>query len=294
MSVLGASSSSQIAVKQLLLNLSNRAKAHRQHDVSLPKIRVRICLSSISIIQKLFHTTSLNGRIFPPESWSKLGLPAPEQLDGIDLVVKSIFIRPFSVMHSKFIIMDRERAWLPSCNVSWEEWFEGCIELRGEVTSKLFDFWAEFWGRRGGGMEVPPSLNNETSGTGRDKINDLSIGFPAVPTATESGLLGRIDLAPSRTSTILLPSPHRRHPNFQYSSAIEVPPTPLNLFILTLFATAVSSIWIVTPNLTCRPVVVSPFLMSLINPILPGVSWFFEDFGRSLTRSINRKLFCQP
>lgn len=157
-------------------------------------------------------------------------------------------------MHPKFILMDRERAWFPSCNVSWEEWFEGCVELRGEITSKLFDFWAAFWGREGGGMEAPPSLSNDPSDTGHGKFGDITLGGPAVPTATRSGLLGRIDFAPSTTHTILLPSPHHRDPKFQLSSAIKAPATPLNLFMLTLFAAAMSSIWIVTPNLTSRPV----------------------------------------
>ena len=65
-----------------------------------------------------------------------MGLPAPDQLEGIDLVVKSVFVRPFSVMHPKFIIMDRQRLLLPSCNVSWEDWFEGCIETEGAIVER--------------------------------------------------------------------------------------------------------------------------------------------------------------
>jgi hypothetical protein len=160
-------------------------------------------------------------------------------------------------MHPKFILMDRERAWFPSCNVSWEEWFEGCIELQGEVTSKLFDFWTAFWGRDGGGMVLPSSLYDDASDTGRGKFGDITLGGPAVPTQTRSGLLGSINLPPSATETILLPSPHHCNPNFQFSSSIKAPSTPLNVFILTLFATATQSIWMQTPNLTCRPVVVS-------------------------------------
>ncbi|KAG0652519.1 hypothetical protein D0Z07_0639 [Hyphodiscus hymeniophilus] len=150
--------------------------------------------------------------------------------------------------------MDRERAWLPSCNVSWEEWFEGCVELRGEVTSKLFDFWVSFWGRDGGGMELPSSVYNETPDAGR-VISPLSPQRPAVPTRATSRLLGCTEFPQSTTQTILLPSPHHRHPNFQYSSSVEPPVTPLNVFILTMFANAVRSVWIATPNLTCRPVV---------------------------------------
>lgn len=260
-----AHSTSQASIKSLLLNLSQNSKARRP-GLPLRKIRVRICLSSVSISQKLFHTTSVNGCIYAPESWTKLGLPSPEQLGGLDLVVKSIFIRPFSVMHPKFILMDRERAWFPSCNVSWEEWFEGCVELRGGIATKLFDFWAAFWGRGGGGMELPEELF-DVSNTGRGEFGEINLGGPAVPTRTRSGLLGRIDLSPSATQTLLLPSPHHRNPKFQFLSGIQAPLTPLNMFILTLLATTARSVWIQTPNLTCGPVLVShpkiPFKRSL-------------------------------
>lgn len=55
-------------------------------------MRVRICLSSLSLLQKLFHTSSPEGKTYPPEIWhSKLGLPGQHDLTGLDLEVKSIF-----------------------------------------------------------------------------------------------------------------------------------------------------------------------------------------------------------
>jgi hypothetical protein len=40
------------------------------------KIRVRICFSSLSIFQKLFHTSSLQGQTYPASQWrSKLARP---------------------------------------------------------------------------------------------------------------------------------------------------------------------------------------------------------------------------
>jgi len=68
-----------------------------------------------------------------------MGLPAPDELLGLEMVVKMVFVRPFSVMHPKFVLVDRQRAFMPSCNVSWEEWFEGCIEMRGDIAGKLFE-----------------------------------------------------------------------------------------------------------------------------------------------------------
>ncbi|RMZ77062.1 hypothetical protein DV738_g4560, partial [Chaetothyriales sp. CBS 135597] len=90
---------------------------------TLNHLRVRICFSSLSVTQKLFHTRALSGQTWPPATWvSKLGLPPPSELTGLDLQVKSIFVLPFSVMHPKFIIVDGRTVLLPSCNVSWEDW----------------------------------------------------------------------------------------------------------------------------------------------------------------------------
>jgi len=127
-----AKSKSQQDVAKLLRSLSENALSRGTGT----KIRVRLCFSSISVFQKLFQTSSLEGKLYPPSRWLEMGLPPPEQIPGLDLVVKSIFVRPFSVMHPKFIILDRQRAFIPSCNVSWEDWFEGCIDTEGAVVGK--------------------------------------------------------------------------------------------------------------------------------------------------------------
>jgi len=111
------------------------------------KITVRICFSSTSIWQKLFQTSSLEGKVYPSSEWVKLGLPHPEELRGLNMLVKSIFVLPFSVMHPKFVLVDRQRSFVPSCNVSWESWFEGCIEMEGEICLKLLEFYKDFWTR---------------------------------------------------------------------------------------------------------------------------------------------------
>lgn len=127
-----AKSKSQEDVAKLLRRLSEKALSEGNGT----KLQVKLCFSSISLLQKLFQTTSLDGKIYPSSAWSKMGLPGPEQISGLDLVVKSVFVRPFSVMHPKFIIVDRRRAFVPSCNVSWEDWFEGCIDMDGAIVER--------------------------------------------------------------------------------------------------------------------------------------------------------------
>ncbi|MCJ1468344.1 hypothetical protein MMC07_006972 [Pseudocyphellaria aurata] len=201
------------------------------------KLRVRLCFSSRSFRQKLYHTSSPNGYIYPPSQWElELGLPMPGLLYGLDLQVKSIFVLPFSVMHPKFIIIDRERALLPSCNLSHESWLECCISLTGPIVSSLFQFWRAFWGHDGFSVmdefAVPPGSSSKPS-------------CPAV----------------------LLPSPYHRFPLFRpLLSPPPPPPTPLNTMLLHLLSTAKRSVFFLTPNLTSPPLL-SAIIAALANGI---------------------------
>ncbi|KAG9190816.1 hypothetical protein G6011_08904 [Alternaria panax] len=221
-------------LNEVLRSLSDKA-VRRGTD----KIRVRICFSSSSIFQKLFHKQATTGQTYPPSGWvKKLGLPHPSELNGLDLKVKSIFMLPFSVMHPKFLLIDRKTAVLPSCNVSWEEWFEGAVTLTGPVVEQFLKFYRTFWERREG---APTTL--DASESVAVKLHDA---------LTSSQLLSAREI-----HTIFLPSPHRRNPRFNFigaQDALQAPPTPLNVFILTLFAKAERSIRIQTPNVTAPPV----------------------------------------
>lgn len=187
------------------------------------KIKVFIGLSSASLLQKLFHTNSLAGHTYTPmDCHRQLGLPRAKELKGLDLTVKSIFIKPFSVMHPKFIIADRKRAWLPSCNVSWETWFEGCIELSGPSLQSVVQFWESFW------------TSSKTRSAPQAMYDELS-----------------------SILSVLLPSPHHVNPRFRFlpwQKYADPPSSPLNAFVLSLLATAEKSIYMQTPNLTAMPV----------------------------------------
>jgi phosphatidylserine/phosphatidylglycerophosphate/cardiolipin synthase-like enzyme len=216
-----AKSASQEIIASLLLRLSEKGISQKH------KIQVRICFSSSSILQKLSQTSSLDGKFYPPSSWTSLGLPSPDRLEGLEMIIKSVFVLPFSVMHPKFVLMDRKVVFMPSCNVSWENWFEGCVELEGDITKSLFDFWSSFWSRGCASLPEIPKEIQETSDNAKDK----------------------------EVQTILLPSPHHLNPRFQPFTTSNPPPTPLNIFILQLFRQAKQDIFIQTPNLTSQPVI---------------------------------------
>lgn len=235
------------------------------------KIRVRLCFSSLSLFQKLFHTQSVSGQTYSPKVWEKkLGLPPPDELGGLDLQIKSVFILPFSVMHPKFIIVDRKTVALPSCNISWEEWFEGCMTMTGPIVHRFLDFYCRFWERR----EAPENIDSSNTGALSIETSPLpqnGVNGPEHAEPTEdSRAHATVNLNPGNAiPTIFLPSPHHRYPDFQPfapASRMRFPPTPLNSMILLLVDKAHRSIQIQTPNLTSPPV-----LSALLRALARGV-----------------------
>ena len=228
-----APSTSLSDLSSALVDLSQKALDRGTGE----KIRVRLCFSSRSLLQKLFHTSSPRGCVYDPYSWNpQLGLPDPDQLCGLDLQVKSLFFRPFSVLHPKFIIVDRRLAYMPSCNISWEEWCECCVVLDGAFVERLADFWRDIW-----------ALDcSDTFG---------ALAYTSQPPHGDFRTPNDGPQVENRTITLLLPSRHHSSPSqslFFLSQA--APPTPLNTFLLTAFAEARRSILLLTPNLTSTPV----------------------------------------
>jgi phosphatidylserine/phosphatidylglycerophosphate/cardiolipin synthase-like enzyme len=109
------------------------------------RVRVRIGFSSTSVVQKLLSRG--RPRRYSRREWHEiLGLPRNlADLPGLDVCVTSIFFLPFSVWHPKFVIVDRRTVFLPSCNVSWEEWFEVCVSFRGPIVQEFVKFWTTYW-----------------------------------------------------------------------------------------------------------------------------------------------------
>jgi phosphatidylserine/phosphatidylglycerophosphate/cardiolipin synthase-like enzyme len=247
-----ARSSTLNTLNSLLRKLSDKAVRR-----GTEKIKVRLCFSSSSLFQKLFHKQSVTGQTYDSSVWvKKLGLPPPNELGGLDLKVKSVFMLPFSVMHPKFMIVDRQVVALPSCNISWEEWFEGCITLSGPIVNSFLQFHKHFWERRE--FDVAETAAQPATAVlarvedGVTGIDDRGHGHVTTTFSSKPGSLTVRDIP-----TIFLPSPHRRNPRFQPfapTDKVLAPPTPLNTFVLTLLEKAEKSIRIQTPNLTAAPV----------------------------------------
>lgn len=258
-----APSPSLDTLNRILLYLSKKGLRNRR------RIRVRIYFSSVSIWQKLmaflYHP---GGRAsYPPETWkSRLGLPEPAELKGLDLKITSLFVAPFCVMHPKFFVVDRKEVWVPSCNVSWEEWFEGCIGLRGEVVGSFLRLWREFWVDEedceddweiAGENDAEPATSIE-AGVEQDEspFSDDGTVVRYTERTTSATQSISLSLATSKIPTIFLPSPHTRNPLFRpfpWQDPAPAPPTPLNTFLLAAIAAATKTIYIQTPNLTSPP-----------------------------------------
>ncbi|TEA16976.1 hypothetical protein C8034_v000636 [Colletotrichum sidae] len=256
------------AIRETLQTLADsRQEAMRTSgEEALAPLRVRICFSSRSFFQKIFHPWSRDGYAYPRAAWPKLGLLPDPILKAarIDLSVKSLFFLPFSVMHPKFIIVDRKRAWMPSCNVSWETWFEGCIEFDGPAVNQLVRFYTSVWEPHGGqrvpGIPAAPASVVQWQARGDGEEAEGIHGVVASP-SDDQAAYRRLSLTGIQSCpTLILPSSHHWYPGFRYIPLwrkTEAPSTPLNSALLSLFTYARTEIDILTPNLTCRTVVLA-------------------------------------
>ncbi|ROT34507.1 hypothetical protein SODALDRAFT_364438 [Sodiomyces alkalinus F11] len=260
-----APSESLQAIQDALAGLVDRRRAAieapNNDPDSIPPLRIRIRFSSRSFFQKLFHTWSPAGHVYPPSAWPGLGLPADEVLRAarIELSVKTLFFLPFSVMHPKFVVIDRQRAWMPSCNVSWETWFEGCLEFTGPAVGKLLRFYGHVWewGNYEDWLKESTVWDNRVAAQVPPKSNNAVGVVGPIPNGSNPACR-TLALNMPPTPAIILPSSHHRNPGFRFIPFLRrtcPPATPLNMALLTLFATARKQIDILTPNLTSRAVV---------------------------------------
>lgn len=247
-----AQSETLTSVNDALRHLSDKALA------SSSKISVRIYFSSSSLARNLLLPTPKSGQNYPPPTWNKLGLPHPEELTGLSISIRRKFFWPLGIIHSKYVIVDREVAIFPSCNVSWERWFEVAVSLRGPVVEHLLSFHTDFW-EDGRPFPVIHSIKRQ-----------LEIGSSVTPGPTV------VIFSPFQAGTALLPSPHTSSllPNHLNPRSIlghlpcftgsshSFPSTPLLNKTHHLLFTAKSSIIMLTPNLT-EPVVINDLIQAM-------------------------------
>ncbi|KAL2111311.1 hypothetical protein VUR80DRAFT_10265 [Thermomyces stellatus] len=259
-----APSDSLTSIRQALETLARRRIDQIADGDDPPTLKIQICFSSRSPWQKLFHTWSRRGHVYPPREWRGLGLPAEDLLQEarVDMRVKSLFFLPFSVMHPKFLVVDGRRAWMPSCNVSWETWFEGCVEFHGPAVDVLLGFYEAVWEPGEAPRPKASHTANGPSGDAREEEEEAppTLHFRGNP----SRRVFRFPRNPAPSlPTVILPSSHHRNPRFNpilpflpipFLKEPPPPATPLNAALLTLFANARRTIRILTPNLTCRAV----------------------------------------
>ncbi|GAB7350096.1 hypothetical protein MBLNU459_g0763t1 [Dothideomycetes sp. NU459] len=237
------------------------------------KIRVRICFSSSSLFQKLFHPSTPHGKIYPSGTWSgTLGLPESHELPGLDMQVKSIFFLPIGIIHPKFIIVDRKYVFVPSCNISWENWFEGCISLSGPIVGQFVQYWSKFWvapGHRDTELSGAVEETEDIELHENERAAGSELGIPARSHQSFSNLLVHATLGLPSIPTIFLPSSHHINPRFRFpwQAHAPAPPTPLNTFLLSAMKHAEQQIYIQTPNLTSPPV-----LHALLDALRRGVN----------------------
>ncbi|KAJ4401597.1 hypothetical protein N0V85_005480 [Neurospora sp. IMI 360204] len=239
------------AITDALVKLANHRR-HLPNPHDIEPLTVRICFSSRSLFQKLLHPQSHDGYTYSPAEWQKkLSLPDPALLEeaGIRLQVKSLFFLPFSVMHPKFVIIDRQRAFIPSCNVSWEPWLEGCVEITGDAVTSLMSFYALTWEKHVDFRKPLPAIHGS-------RTSELQHQLLVVPSSAHHLVRPAASSAP--LPTLVLPSSHHQNPQFRFlpwQQAAKPPATPLNVAMLELFEQARRSIYLQTPNLTCEPVI---------------------------------------
>ena len=259
------------ALRDALLQLAaSRARTEQQH---VP-LRVTVGFSSGGLLQKLLHTTSRDGYTYPPSRWASLGLPDDTVLrrGGVEMTVKSLFFTPLSVMHPKYVIIDGTKAFMPSCNVSWERWFEGCVELDGDILERLLNFHSRVWGASTVDDDAPSQTRFGPASRGPDPERrpfEEVDGASPIDGLVEHSATRSCPFPNHQVPTILLPSSHHRNPKFTlfpFFSQSNPPSTPLNAALLTLFAKAQRQITILTPNVTSWPV-----LEALLDALARGV-----------------------
>jgi len=124
--------------------------------------------------------------------------------------------------------------------------------LRGSVVLQFVQFWQCFWASDGDQQTIIRFITSS---------NPNNAATPIVRATVSARGWYSSNLDVQAVPAMFLPSPHHRF-DLPWLSSNRPPPTPLNIYLLTLLARAEREIYIQTPNLTSE-VVLSELLAAL-------------------------------
>ncbi|KAF3922463.1 hypothetical protein AA313_de0207456 [Arthrobotrys entomopaga] len=293
---LHAGSPSVKALNRTLEVLATRQTLKNVRRGTSNTLKVHLCFSSSSFLQKILHTRSPKGRIWKEKEWKKLGLRDAAYFRGkLDLTVKSLFFRPVGLLHGKYMIVDRRTLIVPSSNLSFEEWLEGATTYYSypdpvtpgmmDVVKQFVRYWESVWmvGEEAGPdtyervLETFPVTPHEGGGSIiMDKYTGTPVdeaqwagwaptvflphpeqaSFPPVWPIGEIGFLWAI--VRTLMGLVLVKGPKNDETYLE---------NPQNAFIMSAIENAEESIYLHNPNVTAKPI-----MNALVRAVKRGVT----------------------
>ena len=151
-----APSEAQKLIRDSLLELSKRATAGG-YRVSAKFMYDKAGIANLS---------GSHERVKPAKySSPSVGLPAPEDIPGVDLEVTSMHHIPLGTLHSKFCIVDREEAAIMSNNMEDNPNLEMMVHLQGPMVDGVLDTALISWSKEMAPIPPPPDAPAPTSTT---------------------------------------------------------------------------------------------------------------------------------
>jgi len=123
------SSASSSIISDSLRELSKRVEGRGG-----PKVVMKLMYDRGNVKQAVKHRI-----IVKPVYWSKIGLPAQEEIPGVDLEVINYHRPLLGTFHAKYLVVDRRVACLNSNNVQDRPNMEMMVQLEGPVVDSIYD-----------------------------------------------------------------------------------------------------------------------------------------------------------
>lgn len=106
----------------------------------------------------------------PPAKWDSVGLPKPEEIEGIQMEVLNYHRPVMGTFHAKYIVVDRKVACINSNNIQDRPNVEMCVHLEGPIVQSFYDVALFSWANK---FEPPmPLLSSPPPPTTDYKFGD--------------------------------------------------------------------------------------------------------------------------